>query len=113
MAGAASGHFPIPNTWAAERSTRTMKLEGHPLFVHSGMPLQLYSPSQASAAHAGLTKHPGAAPGLIYMMLRAISPPKCKKRALVNQNRAPENCHRLQCKSLFNVADLESVGCGK
>ena len=29
---------------------------------------------------------------------------KIKKRAL--EKRAPENCHRLQCKSLFNVADL-------
>ena len=29
-----------------------------------------------------------------------------KKRALENQKRAPENCHRLQCKSLFNDADL-------
>ena len=28
------------------------------------------------------------------------------KRALENQKRAPENCHKLQCKSLFNVADL-------
>ena len=29
-----------------------------------------------------------------------------QKRALENQKRAPENCYRLQCKSLFNVADL-------
>ena len=35
-------------------------------------------------------------------------PPKMQKRALENQKRAPENCHRLQCKSLFNVADLVS-----
>ena len=40
----------------------------------------------------------------ITRRLRVISPPKCKKRALENQKRAPENCHyRLQCKSLFNV----------
>ena len=32
--------------------------------------------------------------------------PEMQKRALKNQKRAPENCHRLQCKSLFNVADL-------
>ena len=32
--------------------------------------------------------------------------PAMQKRALENQKRAPENCHRLQCKSLFNVADL-------
>ena len=30
--------------------------------------------------------------------LRMISPPKCKKRALENTKRAPENRHRLQCK---------------
>ena len=34
--------------------------------------------------------------------LRAISPP----RALENKKRTPENRHRLQCKSLPNVADL-------
>ena len=28
------------------------------------------------------------------------------KRALENQKRAPENCHRLQCKGLFNFAEL-------
>ena len=33
--------------------------------------------------------------------------PEMYKRAHKNQNIAPENCHRLQCKSLFNVADLE------
>ena len=32
--------------------------------------------------------------------------PEMLKRALENHKRAPENCHRLQCKSLFNVADL-------
>ena len=32
--------------------------------------------------------------------------PVMQKRALENQKRAPENHHRLQCKSLFNVADL-------
>ena len=32
--------------------------------------------------------------------------PEMQIRALENQKRAPENCHRLQCKSLFNVADL-------
>ena len=32
--------------------------------------------------------------------------PRNAKKALENQTRAPENCHRLQCKSLFNVADL-------
>ena len=34
--------------------------------------------------------------------------PEMQKRALKNKKRAPENCHRLQCKSLFNVADLYS-----
>ena len=29
-----------------------------------------------------------------------------QKRALENQKRAPENCHRMQCNSLFIVADL-------
>ena len=38
-------------SWAAERSAQTMKLEGHLLFVHNDVPLQLYCPSQASAAH--------------------------------------------------------------
>ena len=33
-------------------------------------------------------------------------PQNAKKRALENKKRAPENCHRLQCKSLFSVADL-------
>ena len=32
--------------------------------------------------------------------------PEMQTRALENQTRAPENRHRLQCKSLFNVADL-------
>ena len=32
--------------------------------------------------------------------------PRNEKRALKNKKRAPENCHRLQCKSLFNVADF-------
>ena len=32
--------------------------------------------------------------------------PEMQKRALKNKKRAPENCHRLQCNSLFNVADL-------
>ena len=32
--------------------------------------------------------------------------PRNAKRALENQKRPPENCHRLQCKSLFNVANL-------
>ena len=32
--------------------------------------------------------------------------PEMHKRALKNQKRTPENCHRLQCKNLFNVADL-------
>ena len=36
--------------------------------------------------------------------LRAISPPKYK--------RALENCHRVQCKSLFNVADFVNVKSG-
>ena len=31
--------------------------------------------------------------------LRAISPLKCKKEPSKNQKRAPENCHRLQCKA--------------
>ena len=31
-----------------------------------------------------------------------------QKRPLENQNWAPENPHRLQCKSLYNVADLVS-----
>ena len=39
--------------------------------------------------------------------------PEMQKRALENQKRAPENCHRLQCKSLFNVTDLQSMGCEK
>ena len=38
--------------------------------------------------------------------LWAISPPKCKKEPSKKKKRAPENGHRLQCKSLFNVADL-------
>ena len=39
--------------------------------------------------------------------LRVISPPKCKKEPSEKRGkRALENCHRLQCKSLFNVADL-------
>ena len=29
-----------------------------------------------------------------------------QKRALENKKRSPENCHGLQCKSLFKVADL-------
>ena len=29
-----------------------------------------------------------------------------QKRAPRKKKRAPENCHRLQCRSLFNVADL-------
>ena len=32
--------------------------------------------------------------------------PEMQKRAFENQKRAPENHHRLQCKSLFNVAEL-------
>ena len=32
--------------------------------------------------------------------------PEMQKRALKIKKRAPENCHRLQCKSLFNIADL-------
>ena len=32
-----------------------------------------------------------------------IAPEIQFKRALENQKRAPENCHRLQCKSLYNV----------
>ena len=32
--------------------------------------------------------------------------PEMQKRALENQKRASENRHRLQCNSLFNVADL-------
>ena len=32
--------------------------------------------------------------------------PEMQKRALENKKEPPENCHRLQCKSLFNVADL-------
>ena len=38
--------------------------------------------------------------------------PEMQKRALENQKRAPENCHRhdrlhaLQCKNLFNFAEL-------
>ena len=38
--------------------------------------------------------------------LRASFPPKCKKEPSIFFLRAPENCHRLQCKSLLNVADL-------
>ena len=45
--------------------------------------------------------------GKNYTGLRAISPPKCKKESSKKTHKkAPENCHRLQCKSLFNVADL-------
>ena len=40
--------------------------------------------------------------------LHMILPPEMKKRALENQKRAPENRHRLQCKSLFNIADLDN-----
>ena len=34
--------------------------------------------------------------------------PEMQKRALEKRRKksTPENCHRLQCKSLFNVADL-------
>ena len=32
--------------------------------------------------------------------------PEMQKRALEIKKRAPVICHRLQCKSLFNVADL-------
>ena len=32
--------------------------------------------------------------------------PEMEKRALEEKKRGPENCHRLQCQSLFNVADL-------
>ena len=32
--------------------------------------------------------------------------PEMQKRTLENPKRAPENHHRLQCKRLFNVADL-------
>ena len=32
--------------------------------------------------------------------------PEMQKRALGKKKIAPESCHRLQCKSLFNVADL-------
>ena len=39
--------------------------------------------------------------------------PEMQKRALENQERAPENHHRLQGKSLFNVADFNSQGMGK
>ena len=42
----------------------------------------------------------------IYMGSPGDFAPEMHKRALENQKRAPENCHRLQCKSLFNVADL-------
>ena len=34
--------------------------------------------------------------------------PEMHKRALENQNRAPENSHRLQCKGLSNIGDLGS-----
>ena len=40
-----------------------------------------------------------------------FAPEMQKKRALENKKRDPENCHRLQCKSLFNVADLVNGGC--
>ena len=32
--------------------------------------------------------------------------PRNAKKSPRKKKRAPENCHRLQCKSLFNVADL-------
>ena len=41
-----------------------------------------------------------------YMGARGDFALEMQKRALGNQTRAPENCHRLQCKSLLNVADL-------
>ena len=44
--------------------------------------------------------------GKITQGLWAILPPKCKKEPSKIKNKSPENCHRLQCKSLFNVADL-------
>ena len=41
------------------------------------------------------------------MMLERFRPQMQKKpQKTRKQKRAPENCHRLQCKSLFNVADL-------
>ena len=41
-----------------------------------------------------------------YMQYMYVSLPPGKIFAPEMQKRAPENCHRLQCKSLFNVAEL-------
>ena len=38
--------------------------------------------------------------------LRAILPPKCKKRALKIQKRDPENCHRLQFVKAFSMLQI-------
>ena len=45
-------------------------------------------------------------PGKHYMVTPGDFVPEMQKRALENKKVAPENCHRLQCKNLFNVADL-------
>ena len=45
-------------------------------------------------------------PGKKYTGAPGDFAPEMQKRALENPKRAPENCHRLQCKSLFNVANL-------
>ena len=45
--------------------------------------------------------------GKITWGLWVISPPKCKKEpSKIKKSHKTENWHRLQCKSLFNVADL-------
>ena len=46
-------------------------------------------------------KYTGAPGNLIFT-------PEIHQRALENKKGAPENPHRLQCKSLFNVAELVS-----
>ena len=46
--------------------------------------------------------------GNIHRGLWAILPPKYKKESWKKKGKNPENCHRLQCKSLLSVAD--SVG---
>ena len=47
--------FPLSKAWAAERSGRKMKLEGHPLFINivhkQWVPLKLHCPTQAFTAH--------------------------------------------------------------
>ena len=50
----------------------------------------------------------GVQQGKNYMGAPGDFAPEMQKRALENQTRAPENCHRLQCKGLFIVADLDN-----